>query len=137
MSEKAQRILVAEDNPTIAGVLTFCLRQAGYDVTHASCGQSAWDLLCQESYDLVTTDFQMPRMTGGELCQRIRAEPRLAKLPVILLTCKGYELDTSRYLDELGVSRIIAKPFSPNALVKAVKQCLETNLVTAQPQDSA
>jgi CheY-like chemotaxis protein len=125
MSGQAKRILVAEDNVTMAGVIGFSLRHAGFEVTHAPCGQSAWDLARDERFDLVITDFQMPNMTGGQLCERIREVPDLANVPIILLTCKGYELDTGYYLDTLGVSQIMSKPFSPQALARAVQECLQ------------
>jgi CheY-like chemotaxis protein len=125
MSGRAIRILVAEDNVTMAGVIGFSLRHAGFEVTHAPCGQSAWDLARQERFDLIITDFQMPNMTGGQLCERIREVPELAEVPIILLTCKGYELDAVHYQGTLGVSRIMSKPFSPQALARTVQECLQ------------
>ena len=119
-----KRILVAEDNVAMAGVIRFNLQRAGFAVTLASSGSIAWDLLCQEDFDLLVTDVQMPGLTGGELCLRLRQDPRLAALPVLLLTAKGLELDTDYYLRQLGVRAIIPKPFSPREMIRTVQECL-------------
>ena len=124
MTTGARHILVAEDNAAMAGVIRYNLEKAGFEVTLARCGKTAWQLLESQSFDLVVTDFQMPGITGGELCQRIRQDERLAQLPVILLTAKGLELDLSWYKDELGVSDVMAKPFSPRELTLVVQQHL-------------
>ncbi len=124
MTTETGHILVAEDNAAMAGVIRYNLEKAGFEVTLARCGQTAWELLESQSFDLVVSDFQMPGINGGELCQRIRQDERLAQLPVILLTAKGLELDLSWYEDELGVSEVMAKPFSPRELTLAVQQHL-------------
>jgi two-component system response regulator AtoC len=108
----------------MSGVIRFSLNKAGFDVTTAKCGQTAWNLLQEQDFDLLVSDFQMPGLTGGELCERIRNDPRLAPLPVILLTAKGMELESARYLDDLSVSTIMSKPFSPKELVRVVETCL-------------
>ena len=121
---QTHHVLVAEDNPAMRGVIRFALEKAGLEVTIAKCGQEAWDLLSELDVDLILTDFHMPGMTGGQLCERVRQDARLERIPVILLTAKGFELDTTHYMDELAVSAIIPKPFSPRELTRTVKNCL-------------
>ena len=122
---EVKHVLVAEDNPAMLGVVRFALEMAGLKVTTAANGQMAWDLLGEnDDVDLVVTDFQMPGMTGGQLCENIRKDPRLSQIPVILLTAKGLELDIARFRDELSVSAIVSKPFSPAELTQTVQDCL-------------
>jgi CheY-like chemotaxis protein len=116
------RVLVAEDNVAMASVISFNLRSAGFEVVQAASGETAWNLLQQQPFDLLVTDFQMPGMNGGELCRRIRQEPGLADFPVILLTAKGLEIDTAFYRETLGVSAVLMKPFSPRRLTQLVQE---------------
>ena len=112
------RILVAEDEPPLAFALQFSLERAGFVVAVAHDGGEAWELLQRDTFDLLITDDQMPKMTGSELCQRIREEPHFAQLPVIMLT--GKELGR----EQLGWGEVIPKPFSPRRVVAMVKKRL-------------
>ena len=67
------RILIAEDNATIAKILRFTLRKHGYEVEVAANGIEAWDRVQNEQFDLIITDHRMPKMTGIEFCLRLRA----------------------------------------------------------------
>jgi CheY-like chemotaxis protein len=121
----AHRILVAEDNPALAGVVRFNLEQAGLIVTLARNGREAWEALDRgDQIELVLTDQQMPEMNGLELCQKIREDGRFAKLPIIMLTAKGLELEVNRLRDEMGVQEVVSKPFSPRELTKTIQTCL-------------
>ena len=124
MREASQRVLVVEDNVAMLGVIRFKLERAGLRVDGAECGERAWELLNQHNFDLVVADFQMPGMTGGELCRRMRKDERLAGIPLILLTAKGFELDVEHYRSVESVHAVIFKPFSPRELVRVVKECL-------------
>ena len=123
---EGKHVLVAEDNAPMGNVICFALRQAGFEATLAKCGQTAWNLLGERDFDLVITDFQMPGMTGGELCERMRKDTRLAHVPVIFLTAKSLEIDADYYLARLSVNSIFSKPFSPGKLVQQVQNCLKT-----------
>jgi CheY-like chemotaxis protein len=124
MADKGKRLLVVEDHPVEARVIDFVLRQAGYDVTVASDGRTAWDLLNSEEFHLVVTDFTMPGMTGGELSARMRGDRRLAEIPVILLTGRTLELNSLAGQGPMSVGMVISKPFSPRELKKKVRECL-------------
>jgi len=121
---KPARILLAEDNLALLQVTKFNLQRAGYEVVPAADGREAWQTLQQEEFDAVITDEQMPRMTGRELCETMRASEAHRYIPVIFLTAKCLELDHSRLESELGVSRVLGKPFSPRDLVEIVGQVL-------------
>jgi CheY-like chemotaxis protein len=124
MADEGKRLLVVEDNPAEAHVIGFVLRQAGYDVTVASDGRTAWDLLNGEEFDLVVSDFTMPGMTGGELCARMRKDGRLIEIPFILLTARALELKSLVHQSQMSVSVVISKPFSPRELKQRVSECL-------------
>jgi len=130
MTDKGRRVLVVEDDTAMAYVIRFTLQKAGLHVEVADCGKSAWSMLKNERFDLVLTDLLMPGMTGDELCRNMRADPRLAAIPVIILTVKGFELDRGHYLRDLCVGAVISKPFSPQELVRIVEQHLAVGAVS-------
>jgi CheY-like chemotaxis protein len=137
MSKEVAQILVAEDNPGTATVIRFALEQAGFQVTVARCGESAWKVLSEHDFDLVVADYQMPNMTGAELCQRMGEDARLADTPVIILTAKAFESDmvcplkTLAQMGAVPLRAIMPKPFSPKELVLEVRSCLEAGAATA------
>ena len=79
-----QQILVADDDPTIRRCSAEALMQAGYSVDAVGDGEAAWEALNARSYDLLVTDYMMPKLSGVELCRKLRAA-RMA-LPVILMS---------------------------------------------------
>jgi CheY-like chemotaxis protein len=119
-----KRVLVAEDNPALSLVVRFHLEQAGNQVTVARTGGEAWDLLQREPFDMLVTDQQMPEMLGSEICLEMRKSPTLARIPVIMLTAKGLELEAARLREEYGVREILPKPFSVRQLVELVESHL-------------
>lgn len=118
-------ILIAEDNRVMADVLRFNLARSGFSVTVASNGLVAVELLQAGAFDLVISDYQMPGMNGEELCRWMRSDPRYRTVPVLMCSAKGYELDASRLQEELDISRIFYKPFSPRDVVELVRLTLE------------
>jgi len=117
------RILVVDDEPHIVHVVTLKLRNAGHEVISASDGEEAFEVAREERPDLVITDFQMPYMTGLELCQALAADETTGTIPVIILTARGYALDE----DDLAVGNIVdvvSKPFSPRAILGQVEASL-------------
>ena len=121
MATKKHRVLVAEDNPALAAVIRFNLEKAGIEVEVSLTGLAAWEALAESDFDLLLTDHQMPRMTGVELCKRIRGDERLRDLPVVFCTAKGLEIDDDSLMAELGVLDVIHKPFSPAGLCRIVE----------------
>jgi two-component system, chemotaxis family, chemotaxis protein CheY len=117
------RVLVAEDNPALALVVRLHLENAGYQVTAARNGAEAWGLLERNDFEVLVTDHQMPELTGGEICRRMRQDPRLAQVGVVMLTAKGLEMDLDRMRSELGVWQVMPKPFSVRQLVEVVDEC--------------
>ena len=92
------RILLADDELHIRRAAEFKLKRE-YEVLCAEDGQEAWEMILEDRPDVLVTDLQMPRMTGIELIEHIRANEATADLPVILLTAKGFELAHDEVFD--------------------------------------
>ncbi|MGE5192098.1 MAG: response regulator, partial [Deltaproteobacteria bacterium] len=88
-------------------------------------GQEAWGLIVKSPPSLLITDCTMPHMDGLELCRRIRAIAELRSMPIFLLTARGLELDPVVVTDELRISKMILKPFSPRELYHDVQAALQ------------
>jgi CheY-like chemotaxis protein len=131
MLATSQHILVAEDNLAMADVVRFNLRNAGFTVTICRNGQDALGTLHEQAIDLLITDYQMPGLTGEELCRAMRQDPRLMHVPAILLSAKGLELDVDTLRNELGLQAVLFKPFSPRELTQLVRTTLESVLKPA------
>lgn len=118
-------ILVAEDDRVLAEIVRFNLERAGYDVVLAYDGVRAAELASTRSFDLIISDFQMPKLSGDEFVRGVRCGGPNAGTPIVFCTAKGYEVDEDRLVRELLIDRVFAKPFSPRELVKGVGEILE------------
>ena len=123
MPSNKNKILVVDSEVHILHVVSLKLRDAGYNVITAQNGSDALELAQVEEPDLVITDFQVPRLSGIELCQRLQQMPKLRHTPAIMLTARGVWLDDN-VLAAAGVSRCVKKPFSPRELVEIVNGIL-------------
>ncbi|MGD0540681.1 MAG: response regulator [Tepidisphaeraceae bacterium] len=119
----AKKILVADDETHILNVVSLKLRNAGFDVVTAADGEEAFELAVSERPDLLITDYHMPQLSGLELCRKLKHDPVTAKIPAIMLTARGYELDLKDTQDS-GILRMLSKPFSPRALLTTVNEVL-------------
>jgi CheY-like chemotaxis protein len=97
----------------------------GYDVVCASDGEDAWTQIQKRQPDIIVTDCQMPRLDGLGLAARVRANPRTAGIPMIMLSAKGFELSPEEIREKYGIHTLLPKPFSPRDLVRNVEQILE------------
>uniref|UniRef100_A0AAU2UZW5 Response regulator transcription factor n=1 Tax=Streptomyces sp. NBC_00003 TaxID=2903608 RepID=A0AAU2UZW5_9ACTN len=133
MHSTESRILVVDDDPTVAEVVTGYLERAGHTVDLAADGPSALRAATQRRPDLVVLDLMLPGMDGLEVCRRLRAT---APVPVIMLTARGDEDDRILGL-EIGADDYVTKPFSPRELVLRVESVLRrARTVTARPGPS-
>lgn len=109
------RVLVAEDNEVEADMLRYSLGQFGYEVAVAGDGQTAFDLVRTGRYRLVVSDWEMPEMTGVQLCRRIRERATSGYIYVILLTARS---GTGNVIEGLsaGADDFVVKPFQPQEL---------------------
>lgn len=121
IDNEALRVLVAEDNYALANVLRFNLQRAGFAVTVANNGMQAIEYLGREAFDLLMTDFQMPGVNGEELCRVVRQELQLDSMPIVMCSAKGFELDIPGLKAQYGISEILYKPFSVQAIVSLIQ----------------
>lgn len=109
------RVLVAEDDLVTSFMLVYCLEQFGYEVTAVDNGLEALELVRTGEFQLVISDWSMPKMTGVELCRQIRNRPSSSYTYVILLTSHGGTNSVVEGLDA-GADDFITKPFQPEEL---------------------
>jgi DNA-binding response OmpR family regulator len=114
------KILVVDDDLELSSLIGYALRQAGYMVIEAGDGVAALEAFERESPALVILDVNLPRLSGLEVCRRIRAASRT---PVMMLTVKNAEEDQVQALD-LGADDYLTKPFSPRTLLARVRALL-------------
>jgi len=117
------RILLAEDEPTIAKLIEFKISKDGHDVTIARDGLQAMKCIDTEAWDLIILDVMMPGKTGWEVLQSLRARAEFIAIPVIMLTAKGREEDR-HHAAQLGATDFIRKPFDPAELSQLVARWL-------------
>jgi signal transduction histidine kinase len=122
-TEREGWILVAEDDPYVRKTLNFIL-SVRWHVELAPDGAAAWTALKQRTPDLVLSDVVMPSVDGLSLVRRIRADPALQEVPVILLSGRAGEQETIRGL-EAGADDYLVKPFSTRELIVRVQTRLE------------
>jgi len=114
------RVLIIEDDPTVAEVVTRYLEREGYVVESVGDGAEGLRRALEDPPDLVVLDLMLPSLGGLEVCRRLRTA---APVPVIMLTARGEEADRITGL-ELGADDYVAKPFSPRELTARVKAVL-------------
>jgi two-component system alkaline phosphatase synthesis response regulator PhoP len=112
----AAQIVIADDEPHVVRALSFVLTREGFSVAIAANGQEALARIREERPRLVFLDIVMPKLTGMEICKAIKADPGLKGTHVIILTCKGQELDRQNSM-LAGADEFMTKPFSPREVV--------------------
>ena len=118
-----RRILIVDDEPNIVTLLEFLMRGSDYEVRVARNGEEA--LRRAESFrpDLVLLDVMMPQRSGFEVCQKIRENPALRDVKIVMLTAKGRDVEKDRGLN-LGANAYVTKPFSTKELMNTVRGLL-------------
>jgi DNA-binding response OmpR family regulator len=117
----ATRVLIAEDEPNIVESLSFVLGRDGFEVEAVPDGESALERLRATHPDLMILDVMLPRLNGFEVLKRVKSDPSLRSIPVIVLTAKGQAHDR-RMAEELGVDGFMTKPFSNREIVEQVRR---------------
>ncbi len=114
------RILVVDDEPAIMDAVAYALRSEGFSVETVSDGEAALEEARTEPYDLMLLDLMLPRLSGVEVCRRVRAE---SDIPIIMLTAKDAEVEHVVGL-EAGADDYVTKPFSMAELMSRVRALL-------------
>jgi len=118
-----QKILVIEDEPSAARLVGYILEQEGYQVDTVANGLEGIRKIQDEEVDLVILDVMLPGLDGFEVCYRARAEPRTARLPIIMLSAKVQEIDKATGL-RAGANEYLTKPADPEEVLTRVKALL-------------
>lgn len=117
------KVLVVDDEPNIVLSLEFLMQQAGFEVETAEDSETALAKVAAAPPDLILLDISLPGISGFDVLELLRADPRYAKLPIIMLTAHGREVEREKGL-ALGADDYVTKPFSTQALVEKVKALL-------------
>lgn len=104
------RVLIAEDDPDIRALVARRVTQLGHEVVEVLDGQAALDIALADEVDLVLLDWMMPTRTGLDVCRAIRADPRVGRMKIVMLTAKAHEDDLARAFSA-GVDDYVIKPF--------------------------
>lgn len=116
-------ILIVEDEPSIVELVTFTLREAGWNTYAVHTSSEAWEFIQRRTPHLILLDWMLPDQSGLRLLSRIRGDRQFQDLPVIMLTAKSMEEDKIAGLDN-GADDYITKPFSPRELTSRIKALL-------------
>lgn len=116
-------IVIAEDETSVSELLRYNLESEGYETAIANDGDEAMLLLDERIPDLMLLDWMLPKISGIEICRRVRTRQETANLPIIMLTARTEEADRIRGL-ETGADDYVTKPFSTNELMARVKAVL-------------
>ena len=119
----AKKILIADDEPNIVISLEFLMQRNGYEVKTAGDGEAALLLVNEFRPDLILLDIMLPLKSGYEVCQKIRENPDLGAMKVVMITAKGRDIEVAKGL-ALGADAYITKPFSTQDLLDQVKRLL-------------
>lgn len=118
------KVLIAEDSNAMRGIIREMMMRLGYDdIVEAEDGQQAWDHLTEQPFDLLLTDWNMPRMSGLELLQKVRATPDMASLPVVMLTTRSNKQDIVSAM-KAGINNYVTKPCKPTQLKDKIDKAL-------------
>lgn len=119
----SKHILVVDDEPNILLSLEFLMKQAKYTVKTARDGEEALKAVADTPPDLILLDVNMPKCTGYQVCETIRANPDWQAVRIIMLTAKGRDIEREKGL-ALGADDYITKPFATQEVVDKVKELL-------------
>jgi two-component system, OmpR family, alkaline phosphatase synthesis response regulator PhoP len=125
------KILVVDDEADIRELVHLNLTREGYEVLDCESGEQALRLSRSKGPNLVVLDLMLPGIDGLEVCKQLKADPKTAQVPIVILTAKGEEADVVAGL-EVGADDYVAKPFSGKVLVARVRRLLRK---VAQPTD--
>ncbi len=121
--DRRAKILKVDDEPDVLQVLNIYLEGAGYQTCEASGGREAIAVAREEMPDLIILDILMPELDGYGVMRELKKDPRMAGIPIMVLSAKTGERDRAMAL-ELGATRYVSKPFTEEKLLKEVERSL-------------
>ncbi len=124
---KRPTILVVDDEQGFLQIMQVILQRAGYHPKLARGGEEGLRQLQLFQPDLVILDDNMPDITGGEICAKLKADPDTSHIPVIMYSA-GSRIHNEHYVDHIGADAVLTKPSMPNEILEAVQSCLSANV---------
>ncbi len=118
-----KKVLIVDDEPNIVISLEFLMKKEGFEIAVANDGDEALAKVASFGPDLVLLDVMMPKKSGFEVCEALRADPSHAGLRIVMLTAKGRDTEVAKGL-AIGADAYVTKPFSTKDLVAQVKSML-------------
>jgi DNA-binding response OmpR family regulator len=118
-----KKILIADDEPNIVVSLEFLMKQKGYIVRVVTNGEDALHAVDEFGPDLILLDVMMPRLSGYDVCQKVRENPAWAGIRIIMLSAKGRDVEVNKGM-AVGADAYVTKPFSTKDLIAQVAQML-------------
>ncbi len=117
-------ILLADDEPHITHIIAHKLKRAGMEVLVVEDGEMALKAAIERTPDVIVTDLQMPYLSGIELAEQLAANPKCAGIPIILLTARGYAIESE--IEKLpSIRKLLSKPFSAKDLLGYITELIE------------
>ena len=124
-----QTILIADDETHILNVLMLKFQNAGFKVITAEDGADAYELSLAHKPDMIITDYQMPMLSGVELCYKLQSDPLTRDIPAILLTARGFTISEDD-MNLANIKHVIPKPFSPREVLACVMEHLNEKIIS-------
>ncbi len=119
-----KKVLIADDEPNIVVSLEFLMRRQGYDVQVATNGEDALRAVAEFAPDLILLDVMMPRMSGYDVCQKVRENPAWQGIRIVMLSAKGRDIEVTKGM-AVGADAYVTKPFSTQDLLATVGRMLD------------
>ncbi|MDX9736747.1 MAG: response regulator [Azonexus sp.] len=119
----SKKVLIVDDEPNIVISLEFLVKKEGFTVAVAADGEEALAKVAEFSPDLILLDVMMPKKSGFEVCEALRADPARNGLKIIMLTAKGRDTEMAKGL-ALGADAYMTKPFSTKDLIARIREVL-------------
>ncbi len=119
------KVLVVDDFATMRRILKNILKQLGFtNIVEAEDGSTAWDILEEQSIDLIISDWNMPKMTGLELLKKVRASSKHSKMPFLMVTAEAQKQNVIEAV-QAGVSNYVVKPFTAEGIYDKLSKILK------------
>ena len=119
----SKKVLIVDDEPNIVISLEFLVKKEGFTVAVAADGEEALAKVAEFSPDLILLDVMMPKKSGFEVCEALRADPARSGLKIIMLTAKGRDTEMAKGL-ALGADAYMTKPVSTKDLIARIREVL-------------
>ena len=123
MASLAKKVLICDDEPYIIESVSYVVRKAGFEVLTAEDGDESLTKAKSEHPDLIFLDIMMPKLSGYEVCRRLKQDPATRGIHIIMLTARGQQEDEQKAL-ELGADEFMTKPFSPRKMRVKLEEIL-------------